>query len=163
MRRAGAVSLVEKPRSVLMERRCGKGRGVVSANPVGYGSLSPCFADAFRGRDRISRSRRLGRHDRPFERRDRTETQMRRALGLQSTASPPGDIAPTPAPAGPRRPARRFVRDGEVAVSVVHRDAAVGTNRLEAARQALQAQTAVREQAERRLVEAQETIRELQT
>jgi hypothetical protein len=91
------------------------------------------------------------------------ETQMRRALGLQSTASPPGDVAPPPAPAGPRRPARRFARDGEVAVSVVHRDAAVGTNRLEAARQALQAQTAGREQAERRLVEAQETIRELQT
>jgi hypothetical protein len=50
-----------------------------------------------------------------------------------------------------------------VAVSVVHRDAAAGTNRLEAARQALQAQTAGREQAERRLVEAQATIRELQT
>ena len=92
-----------------------------------------------------------------------TETQMRRALGLQSTAAPPGDVATTPAPAGPRRPARRFVRDGEVAVSVVHRDAAAGTNRLEATRQALQAQTAGREQAERRLVEAQETIRELQT
>jgi len=55
------------------------------------------------------------------------------------------------------------VRDGEVAVSVVHRDATAGTNRLEAARQALQSQTAAREQAERRLVEAQETIRELQT
>jgi hypothetical protein len=89
------------------------------------------------------------------------ESQMRRALGLQSTATP-GDVAPTPAPAGPRRPARRFVRDGEVAV-FGHRDAAAGTNRLDAARQALQAQTAVREQAERRLVEAQETIRELQT
>ena len=92
-----------------------------------------------------------------------TETQMRRALGLQSTAAPPGEVAPTPAPAGPRRPARRFARDGEVAVSVVHRDAAAGTNRLEAARQALQTQTAGREQAERRLVEAQATIRELQT
>ena len=92
-----------------------------------------------------------------------TETRMRRALGLQSTAAPPGEVAPTPAPAGPRRPARRFARDGEVAVSVVHRDAAAGTNRLEAARQALQAQTAGREQAERRLVEAQATIRELQT
>ena len=92
-----------------------------------------------------------------------TETQMRRALGLQSTAAPPGEVAPTPAPAGPRRPARRFARDGEVAVSVVHRDAAAGTNRLEAARQALQTQTAGREQAERRLAEAQATIRELQT
>ena len=66
-----------------------------------------------------------------------TETQMRRALGLQSTAARPGEVAPAPAaPVEPRRTIRRFVRDGEVAVSVVHRDAAAGTNRLDAARQA---------------------------
>ena len=46
---------------------------------------------------------------------------------------------------------------------MVHRDAAAGTNRLDAAQQALEAQTAAREQAERRLLAAQETIRELQT
>ena len=92
-----------------------------------------------------------------------TETQMRRALGLQSTRARPGDGAPPPGPTGARRPARRFVRDGEVAVSVVARDAAAGTNRLDAAWQALEAQTAAREQAERQLVAAQETIRELQT
>ena len=92
-----------------------------------------------------------------------TETQMRRALGLQSTAAPPGEAVAMPPPAGVHRPARRFVRDGEVAVSVVHRDAAAGTNRLDAAQQALEAQTAAREQAERRLLAAQETIRELQT
>ena len=91
-----------------------------------------------------------------------TETQMRRALGLQSTTAPPDGAAPMPTSAGVHRPARRFVRDGEVAVSVVHRHAA-GGNRLDAARQALEAQTAAREQAERRLVEAQGTIRELQT
>jgi septal ring factor EnvC (AmiA/AmiB activator) len=92
-----------------------------------------------------------------------TETRMRRALGLQSTAAPPGEAAAMPPLAGVHRPARRFVRDGEVAVSVVHRDAAAGSNRLDAARQALEAQTAAREQAERRLGAAQETIRELQT
>jgi hypothetical protein len=92
-----------------------------------------------------------------------TETQMRRALGLQSTASSPGEAAAMPPAAGVHRPARRFVRDGEVAVSVVHRDTGAGTNRLDVARQALEAQTAAREQAERRLAEAQEMIRELQT
>ena len=92
-----------------------------------------------------------------------TETQMRRALGLQSTRARPGDGAPPPGPTGARRLARRFVRDGEVAVSVVARDAAAGTNRWDAAWQALEAQTAAREQAERQLVAAQETIRELQT
>ena len=50
-----------------------------------------------------------------------------------------------------------------MAVSVVQHDAAAGTNQREAARQAAQLQTAAREQAERRLAEAQETIRELQT
>jgi hypothetical protein len=92
-----------------------------------------------------------------------TETQMRRALGLQPTARLPGAAAPTVVPSGSHRPARRFVRDGEVAVSVVQHDAAAGTNQLEAARQAAQSQTAAREQAERRLAEAQEAIRELQT
>jgi hypothetical protein len=92
-----------------------------------------------------------------------TETQMRRALGLQSTAAPPGEAVPPPTPVGPHRPARRFVRDGEVAVSLVHREAAAGTNRLDAARLALEAQTVARERAERQLVEAQETIRELRT
>src|SRR5262249_28031479 len=92
-----------------------------------------------------------------------TETRMRQALGLQSTAAPPGEAAAMPPPAGVHRPVRRFVRDGEVSVSVVQRDATAGTNRLDAARQALEAQTAAREQAERRLAAAQETIRELQT
>jgi hypothetical protein len=50
-----------------------------------------------------------------------------------------------------------------VAVSVVQHDAAAGTNQLDAARQAAQSQMAAREQAERRLAEAQETIRDLQT
>jgi chromosome segregation ATPase len=49
------------------------------------------------------------------------------------------------------------------AVSVVQHDAADGTNQLDAARQAAQSQTATREQAERRLAEAQGTIRDLRT
>jgi chromosome segregation ATPase len=88
---------------------------------------------------------------------------MRRALGLQPTSPQPGAVAPPSAPGGPHRPARRFVRDGEVAVSMVRHDAAAGTNQLEAARQVVQSQTTAREQAERRLAEAQEIIRELQT
>jgi len=92
-----------------------------------------------------------------------TETQMRRALGLESTSRQPAVAAPTSASVGPHRPTRRFVRDGEVAVSVIHHDAAVATKQLEVARQTIQSQTAAREQAERRLTEAQEAIRALQT
>jgi hypothetical protein len=92
-----------------------------------------------------------------------TETQMRRALGLQPAPRLPGAAAPTVVPGGSHRPTRRFVRDGEVVVSAAQHDAAGGTNQLEAARQAAQSQTAAREQAERRLAEAQETIRDLQT
>src|ERR1700761_4264174 len=123
--RAGAATVVQ-----------GKGRGVVSANSVGYergiiaAALSP-----IRGRERISRiqSRQdsMTDHSNDETRLQATETQMRRALGLQSTAAPPlGDIAPAPTSAGPRRPQRRFVRDGEVTVSLVHHEAAAGTNRL---------------------------------
>ena len=92
-----------------------------------------------------------------------TETQMRRALGLQQTTSSASvPIASTTSP-GLHRPARRFMRDGEVAVSVVHHDVLSGANPLEAARQAMQAQAAAREQAERLLADAQATIRDLQT
>ena len=89
-----------------------------------------------------------------------TEAQMRRALGLQKTTP----VQPTPAPpTGPHRPARRFVRDGEVPVSVVHCDEVSAAHPLDAARQALRAQTGAREQAERYLAEARTTIRDLQT
>jgi chromosome segregation ATPase len=49
-----------------------------------------------------------------------------------------------------------------VAVEVVHHEGG-GTNQLEAARQAIRALTAAREQAERQLLEAQATIRDLET
>jgi hypothetical protein len=98
------------------------------------------------------------------KRLDATEAQMRRALGLQdgsSLASQP--TPPVPAPSGPHRPHRRFVRDGEVPVTVIHRDENSGTNQLEAARQTIRSLMAAKEQAERLLGEAQTAIRDLQT
>ena len=96
-----------------------------------------------------------------------TEAQMRRALGLNDQPSTSSGHAPSAASTGadlaPQR--RRFVRDGEVPVTVIHRDQgdASGTNALEAARQALREQVAAREHAEHLLQEAQATIHDLQT
>jgi hypothetical protein len=95
-----------------------------------------------------------------------TEAQMRRALGLNDQPSPPGH-APPPASAGaglahPHR--RRFVRDGDVAVTVLRdHDDGAGRNKLDAAWQALSEQTAAREHAEQLLREALATIQDLQT
>jgi hypothetical protein len=58
---------------------------------------------------------------------------------------------------------RQFIRDGDVPVTVVHHDEAGGTNKLEAARQALREQIAAREQAEQQLAEAHVTIEALET
>ena len=65
-----------------------------------------------------------------------------------------------------RRPPRRFARDGEVPVTVIHRDhdeIGGGTNTLDAAQAALREQIEAREHAETLLREAQATIRDLQT
>ena len=80
----------------------------------------------------------------------------------QTQAIPPAATA-SASTSHPKR--RRFVRDGEVPVSVIHRDQsdASGTNALEAARQALREQVAAREHAEHLLQEAQATIHDLQT
>ena len=94
------------------------------------------------------------------------EEQMRRALGLRETSSSAPQNAPAAAPTGAPRPHRhRFVRDGEVPVTVVHRehDDGAGTNRIDAARQALHEQVAVRERAEQLLQEARATIQTLET
>lgn len=89
---------------------------------------------------------------------------MRRALGLQDGSRPrPQHSAPTLAPNALHRPPRRFVREGEVPVTVIQRDENSGTNQLEAARQTIRSQTAAKENAERLLTEAQATIRDLQT
>jgi hypothetical protein len=96
-----------------------------------------------------------------------TETQMRRALGLHDAGPSKSEPGPTPAPSnGPHRPFRRFVRDGDVPVSVIHRDdptAATGTNQLDAARQTIRSLSVAREQAERQVAEAQNVVRDLQT
>jgi hypothetical protein len=90
-----------------------------------------------------------------------TETQMRHALGLHG--GPP--TRTTTSGSQPQR--RRFVRDGEVPVTVIRRehqpDREAGTNQLDAARQAVQSEAGVRERAERSLNDAQTTIRDLQT
>jgi hypothetical protein len=91
-----------------------------------------------------------------------TEAQMRRALGLQDTASPRSQGVSTPPPNGSHRGPRHFVRDGDVPVTIIHREE-TGTNQLDAARQTIRSLTATRERAERSLAEAQATIRNLQT
>jgi hypothetical protein len=91
---------------------------------------------------------------------------MRRALGLgDQTSSAPVYIPPSAAPTGTHRPPRRFIQDGEVPVSIVSRDHGdgIGTNKLDAARQALREQLAAREHVEQLLREAQATVRDLQT
>ena len=93
---------------------------------------------------------------------------MRRALALQGdTARQSTPDLLTIAGNGSHQPRRRFVRDGEVPVTVVHRDHrhddASSLNQLDAARQAIRSQAAAREHAERLLEQAQGTIRDLQT
>lgn len=113
-----------------------------------------------------------------------TEAQMRRALGLGDAGGQRIEQQERPPLAArqaerhsPDRHKRRFVRDGEVPVVVVrreqgsdaganHRAASVGappTNRVEQAEAALRTERDARERAERALIEAQATIRDLQT
>jgi hypothetical protein len=93
-----------------------------------------------------------------------TEAQMRRALGPRDQASLASEPRPPSAPGGRAHAHRRhFVRDGEVPVSVVHHDDGGGTNKLDAARQALREQIAAREQVEQLLQEARATIQTLET
>jgi hypothetical protein len=96
------------------------------------------------------------------------EAQMRQALGLHdgpSSQPPPNPTLTMPNGLHPQR--RRFVRDGEVPVTIIHRDqhqdGASAGNQLDAARQALRSETTLKERAERLLEEAQATIRDLQT
>jgi hypothetical protein len=90
-----------------------------------------------------------------------TETQMRHALGLR------GDTPPRSSVSGSQPQRRRFVRDGEVPVTVIRRDhepdGEPGNKQLDAVRQALRSEAAARERADRSLAEAQVVIRDLQT
>ena len=109
---------------------------------------------------------------------DDTEAKVRRALGLTTGASGPGRPIHA-ARSGERfaadRSKSRFVQDGEVTVVMLRRDngqhaadphAATGRSpaiRLEALEKSLKGEQHARETAERSLVEAQATIRDLQT
>jgi hypothetical protein len=90
-----------------------------------------------------------------------TETQMRHALGLR------GDTPPRSSASGSQRQRHRFVRDGEVPVTVIRRDhqpdGEHSANQLDAARQAIQSEATAKDRAERLLAEAQAMIRDLQT
>ena len=88
------------------------------------------------------------------------EQQMRRSLGLQQGSSPPARFSNSETHHHKRH---QFVRDGDVQVEVLHGHDGSRVNQLEAARQALQAQTAARDEAERLLTEARHTIQDLQT
>ena len=93
---------------------------------------------------------------------------MRHALGLRGN-TPSRSMAdhPMTSASGSQPPRRRFVRDGEVPVTVIRRDhqpdGEPGTNQLDTARQAIRSEAMARERAERSLDEAQITIRDLQT
>jgi hypothetical protein len=85
---------------------------------------------------------------------------MRRALGLRQGSSPSAQVSSNV----PHPQRRQFVRDGDVPVEVLHGpDNSSRVNQLAATREALQAQTMAREEAERMLAEARHTIHELQT
>jgi hypothetical protein len=113
---------------------------------------------------------------------DDAEAKMRRALGIDHAPPVPTvhDRPPSSAPAATRIPAafsrRRFVRDGEVPVTIIHRDrdhdaapsdhlASDSTlvDRLKSLETKVRAEQQAREQAERALSEAQATIHDLQT
>ena len=91
---------------------------------------------------------------------------MRRALGLSEHKAPAADQSPPPHSSTiTQRPPRRFARDGDVPVTIIHRDPddGSGVNRLEAAQRGLREQIAARERSEQQLRDAEATIRDLQT
>jgi septal ring factor EnvC (AmiA/AmiB activator) len=97
-----------------------------------------------------------------------TEAQMRHALGLDANRpSHTTNNHSLPSTNGSHPQKRRFIRDGEVPVTVIHRNHALdgdaGVNQLDAARQALRSETAAKERVQRSLEEAQSSIHELQT
>ena len=89
-----------------------------------------------------------------------TEEQMRRSLGLRQGSSSPARFSNSETHQHKRH---QFVRDGDVQVEILHGHDGSRVNQADAARQALQAQTAARDEAERLLTEARHTIHDLQT
>ena len=125
-------------------------------------SRSPVAKQASASPGQPCQSRRLlgeARHTRRGRRRHLALTthasvQPRRRCAVPSGPQcTPTQDRPVPSPAAPGASSsqrRRFVRDGEVSVSVIHRDQDDGanTNKLDATRQALREQIEAREQAE---------------
>ena len=92
-----------------------------------------------------------------------TELQMRRALGLDRETSRLSQPTHSPNPSNGPHQRRHFARDGDVPVTIVHSDSGSRLQQLDAARQALRQQTAAREEAERLLADARNTIHDLET
>ena len=92
------------------------------------------------------------------------EARMRQALGLRNGPSAGGQV---PQRREAEQRGRRFVKDGEVPVVVVSsssRDDATGpVNRIAAAEHAARSERHAREQAERALSDAHNTIQQLRT
>ena len=92
-----------------------------------------------------------------------TELQMRHALGLDRDARPVSQSTHSPNSSNGLHQRRHFARDGDVPVTMVHSDSGSRFQQLDAARQALRQQTAAREEAERALADARNTIHDLET
>ena len=92
-----------------------------------------------------------------------TELQMRRALGLDRETSPASQPTNSHSSFNGPHQRRHFARDGDVPVTMVHSDSGSRFQQLDAARQALQQQTAAREEAERLLADARNIIHDLET
>ena len=92
-----------------------------------------------------------------------TELQMRRALGLDREPSRVSQLTHSPNPSNGLHQRRQFARDGDVPVTMVRSDSGSRLQQLDAARQAIRQQTAAREEAERLLADARNTIHDLET
>jgi hypothetical protein len=88
---------------------------------------------------------------------------MRRALGLDGEPPPISHSTHSHTPSNGPHQRRQFARDGDVPVTIVHSDSGSRLQQLDATRQALRQQTAAREEAERLLVDARNTIHDLET
>ena len=88
---------------------------------------------------------------------------MRRALGLDGETSHVSQATHSSNPSNGPHQRRHFARDGDVPVTMVHSDSGSRFQQLDAARVALRQQTAAREEAERLLADARNTIHDLET
>jgi hypothetical protein len=92
-----------------------------------------------------------------------TELQMRRALGLDRETLPASQPTNSHSSFNGPHQRRHFARDGDVPVTIVHSDSGSRFQQLDATRQSLRQQTAAREEAERLLADARNTIHDLET